>query len=166
MGQRLLAITDSLLVDILKAFREGETHRYFRVDKDGLPLDAAIVATRTSPYWPNTVEITLQSPAWEEAGPRTPVTPQLSCVELEGLALDREMDEYITAAKMAAPKRHVWSGRRLCDIVKDMTAEIEELQDKAARTSAINEVLLDSIKQEAPALWARLEAAIKSAKQE
>lgn len=73
MGRRLLSITDSLLVEILKGL-DGERH-CFEVVKDPIPKDAKITAIASSMYHPGVVEITLESSEWDTDEPRTPVCP-------------------------------------------------------------------------------------------
>jgi hypothetical protein len=75
MGQRLLELHGSLVVDFLKAFTDNKSPRHFEVIKDPLPDDTEVLAIRCSPYHENVVEMLLASKQWEEAPPRTRVAP-------------------------------------------------------------------------------------------
>ena len=79
MGQRLLQISAELLVEFLRGLRDGPP-RYFSVTENPIPADAKILSVRSSQYWPNIVEIELESAAWEPAEPRTKIVPAVTTV--------------------------------------------------------------------------------------
>lgn len=78
--QRLLMVSADLLVDILKGLQDGKP-RAFEVVSEPLPDDTKIVSVRSSLYWPNTVEIVLESASFTPAEERTRISPVLRTVE-------------------------------------------------------------------------------------
>ncbi len=78
MGKRTLKISVELLIDILKGLRDGPP-RYFTVTKDPVPADAKMVSCRTSKYWPNMVEVVLESATFE--GDEGEIRPNCAVVE-------------------------------------------------------------------------------------
>ena len=83
MGQRLLKLSTVLLMDVLKGLGEGPP-RYFQVVKDAIPLDAKMVECSTSPYWPDTIDVVLESAAWQTEEPLAEIWPTLTTVEVAG----------------------------------------------------------------------------------
>lgn len=77
MGQRLLEINVKVMLSVLSGLGSGPG-RYFTVDRDHVPEDATVVSLRPSPYWPDTVEVLLESSSWAPAAPRTRLETRLT----------------------------------------------------------------------------------------
>jgi hypothetical protein len=80
MGRRILKVSAELLVDFLKGLQDGPP-RYFAIVSDAVPADARIVTCRSSLYWPNVVEIGLESVTFD--GDDGEISPLFQAVELK-----------------------------------------------------------------------------------
>ncbi len=80
MGQRLLEIDPTLIVELLKGMHYGP-NRFYQVTQNPIPQDAVIRSISYSPYKTDSVEVLLESESWEGNNPRTIINPQLKVVE-------------------------------------------------------------------------------------
>ena len=94
MARRLLLVSPDFLVSLIDGMTDGPP-RWFKVTDDPIPSDARIISVCMSQYWSYTVEIELESPQWEEAGPRAQVRPQFATVILPAndVVLDTRCDQ-------------------------------------------------------------------------
>jgi len=81
VGERLLEVSTDMIIEIVKSL-QSDTPRYFKVINDPLPANVKLRSINTSIYWPNTIEVHLESEDWSKEEPRTKVNPQLKLIEV------------------------------------------------------------------------------------
>jgi hypothetical protein len=79
MGERVLEVAAWFIADLLQVVTDSPPRRLV-VIRATIPAKHRIISVCQSPYWPNTVELLIESEEWDPAPPRTKISPQVAVV--------------------------------------------------------------------------------------